>query len=101
MSEIRSVTQIPGVYAGHATMAEAGTGCTVIIVPDGAMGGVDVRSGAPASRETDLLRPEETVETVVHGVEFCRVEVDILVFAHIRCTSACKGNIIYLFMQFF
>ena len=64
MSEIRSVTQIPGVYAGHATMAEAGTGCTVIIVPDGAMGGVDVRGGAPASRETDLLRPEETVQTV-------------------------------------
>lgn len=64
MSEVQSITQISGVYAGHATMAEAGTGCTVIVVPAGATGAVDVRGGAPASRETDLLRPEETVQTV-------------------------------------
>ena len=59
---IQSVTQIPGILAGHATLAEAGTGCTVIICPAGATGGVDVRGGAPATRETDLLRPEETVD---------------------------------------
>ncbi|MGN0055114.1 MAG: P1 family peptidase [Atopobiaceae bacterium] len=59
---IRSITQIPGICAAHSTNAEAGTGCTVIVCPKGATGAVDVRGGAPASRETDLLRPEETVQ---------------------------------------
>jgi L-aminopeptidase/D-esterase-like protein len=61
---IESITQIKGVYVGHATDAEGGTGCTVVVVPKGATGGVDVRGGAPATRETDLLRPEETVDIV-------------------------------------
>lgn len=64
---ITSITEIPGIFAGHATNAEGGTGCTVIVCPAGATGGVDVRGGAPATRETDLLRPEETVE-VLHAV---------------------------------
>ena len=64
---IQSITQIPGVFAAHATNAAAGTGCTVIACPGGATGGVDVRGGAPATRETDLLRPEETVD-VLHAV---------------------------------
>ena len=66
-SELASITQIPGILAGHATIDEAGTGCTVIVCPAGATGGVDVRGGAPATRETDLLRPEETVD-VLHAV---------------------------------
>lgn len=66
-SRIESVTQIPGIFAAHATNAAAGTGCTVIVCPNGATGGVDVRGGAPATRETDLLRPEETVEEL-HAV---------------------------------
>lgn len=64
MAGIESVTQIPGVFAGHSTNEEAGTGCTVIVCPSGATGAVDVRGGAPATRETDLLRPEETVQTL-------------------------------------
>ncbi len=64
---LESVTQIPGVFAAHATNERAGTGCTVIVCPAGAVGGVDIRGGAPATRETDLLRPEETVE-VLHAV---------------------------------
>ncbi|MDY4522178.1 MAG: P1 family peptidase [Atopobium sp.] len=64
---LTSITQIPGIYAAHYTNEEAATGCTVIICPDGATGGVDVRGGAPATRETDLLRPEETVN-VLHSV---------------------------------
>ncbi|MDO4404360.1 MAG: P1 family peptidase [Atopobiaceae bacterium] len=67
MPEYASITQIPGIYAGHATNDEAATGCTVIICPKGATGGVDVRGGAPATRETDLLRPEQTVQ-VLHAV---------------------------------
>ena len=61
MTEIRSVAEMPGVFVGHSTNEEAGTGCTVICCPAGATGAVDVRGGAPATRETDLLRPEETV----------------------------------------
>ena len=64
---IESITQIPGICAAHATNEAAGTGCTVIICPAGATGAVDVRGGAPATRETDLLRPEETVQ-VLHAV---------------------------------
>lgn len=58
---------IEGFRIGHSTNLEAATGCTVIVAPEGATGGVDVRGGAPASRETDLLRPENTVE-MVHAV---------------------------------
>ncbi len=64
---IQNVGQIPGIRVAHATNADAATGCTVIICPKGATGGVDVRGGAPATRETDLLRPEETVD-VLHAV---------------------------------
>jgi len=52
---------------GHAQNAEAGTGCTAIIAPEGASCGVDVRGGGPATRETDLLRPENMIEKV-HAV---------------------------------
>ena len=61
------ITSIEGFSFGHATNLKSGTGCTVIVAPRGAAAGVDVRGGAPASRETDLLRPENTVEAV-HAV---------------------------------
>ena len=62
-----SITQIPDILVAHDTDEQGATGCTVIICPAGATGGVDVRGGAPATRETDLLRPEETVQ-VLHAV---------------------------------
>lgn len=58
------ITDIPGIRVGHDTNLEAGTGCTVILCDTPAMGGVDVRGGAPATRETDLLRPITLVEGV-------------------------------------
>lgn len=61
------IERIEGFRIGHSTDLEAATGCTVIVAPEGATGGVDVRGGAPASRETDLLRPENTVQEV-HAV---------------------------------
>lgn len=61
------IREIEGFRFGHWTDLEAGTGCTAIVAPSGATGGVDVRGGAPASRETDLLRPENTVDAV-HAV---------------------------------
>lgn len=64
---IESIRDIAGIYVGHATDAVAGTGCTVIVCPQGATPGVDVRGAAPATRETDFIRPEETVQ-VAHAV---------------------------------
>ena len=61
------IQRVDGFRIGHWTNAGAGTGCTAIVAPEGATGGVDVRGGAPASRETDLLRPENTVDQV-HAV---------------------------------
>ena len=58
------LTDVPGIRVGHWTDTDAGTGCTAIILPPGPCGGVDVRGGGPASRETDLLRPEATVPIV-------------------------------------
>jgi L-aminopeptidase/D-esterase-like protein len=58
------ITDIPGIRVGHDTNLEAGTGCTVILCDTPAIGGVDVRGGAPATRETDLLRPLHLVERV-------------------------------------
>ncbi len=52
-----SLTDIPGVKVGHSSDYDNRTGCTVVLLPDGSISGVDVRGGAPGSRETDLLRP--------------------------------------------
>jgi L-aminopeptidase/D-esterase-like protein len=59
-----SPVDIAGIEIGHATDEDAGTGCTVIICRKGAVAGVDVRGGGPATRETDLLRPENMVERI-------------------------------------
>ena len=59
-----SVTDIEDFRLGNAENSEKGTGCTVIICEEGAVGGVDVRGGGPATRETDLLRSENTVNSV-------------------------------------
>ena len=61
------ITDIPGIRVGHDTNLEAGTGCTVILCDTPATAGVDVRGGAPATRETDLLRPMNMVEEI-HAV---------------------------------
>lgn len=66
MKEIK-ITDIQGIKIGHAQNTEAGTGCTVIICEKGAYAGVDVRGGAPASRETQLLNPVNLVEQI-HAV---------------------------------
>ncbi|PKN28852.1 MAG: hypothetical protein CVU64_11190 [Deltaproteobacteria bacterium HGW-Deltaproteobacteria-21] len=47
---------IEGIKVGHAQNLEAATGCTVLISEEGATVGVDVRGGAPGTRETDLLK---------------------------------------------
>ena len=60
-----TITDVPGVRAGHWTDASARTGCTVLLLgPEGAVAGVDVRGSAPGTRETDLLKPTAVVQRV-------------------------------------
>jgi L-aminopeptidase/D-esterase-like protein len=58
------ITDIPGIRVGHDTNLEAATGCTVILFDPPTVGGVDIRGGAPATRETELLYPLNMVEEV-------------------------------------
>ena len=62
-----TITDVPGIEVGHAQDDEALTGCTVILCRKGAVAGVDVRGGAPGTRETDLLNPSTLVQKV-HAV---------------------------------
>lgn len=66
MKEIK-ITDIEGIKIGNAENKIAGTGCTVIICEKGGVAGVDVRGGGPASHETELLNPINTVDRV-HGI---------------------------------
>jgi L-aminopeptidase/D-esterase-like protein len=59
-----------GYRIGHATDAARRTGCTVILPPPGTIAAVDVRGGAPGTRETGLFTPGNLIS-----------EIDALVFA--------------------
>ena len=61
------LTDVVGVKVGHFTDTRRPTGCTVVLVEAGATCGVDVRGGAPGTRETDLLDPVNMVQQV-HAV---------------------------------
>lgn len=60
-------SDLPAFRVGHVQDKATGTGCTVILAPEGAVCGVDVRGGGPATRETDLLKPENMIEAI-HAV---------------------------------
>jgi len=62
-----SLTDVAGLAVGHAAEPGRDTGCTVVLCPQGVVCGAAVRGGAPGTRETDLLRPENTVQ-LVHAV---------------------------------
>ena len=59
-----AITDVAGIKVGHFTDSRRPTGCTVILVEDSAVAGVDVRGAAPGTRETDLLDPVNTVQAV-------------------------------------
>lgn len=59
-----AITDVPGIKVGHSQDLKAATGCTVVICEEGAVTGVEVRGGAPGTRETDLLKPINLVEKV-------------------------------------
>ena len=59
-----TLTDVRGLKVGHYTDLSNATGCTVIIAEEGAVPGVDVRGAAPGTRETDLIRAENTIEKI-------------------------------------
>ena len=66
MKEI-PITSFSGIRIGQAENAETGTGCTVIVAPEGMRAGLDIRGGGPASRESQLLDPLTTAHEI-HAV---------------------------------
>lgn len=61
------IARVQGIQVGHFTDPRRPTGCSVVLCPQGAVGGVDVRGAAPGTRETDLLDPSHLVQQV-HGI---------------------------------
>jgi len=64
-----SITDVDGIAVGHATRRGRGwrTGTTVVLAPDGAVAGVDVRGGGPGTRETEAVGPLTLVQRI-HAV---------------------------------
>jgi L-aminopeptidase/D-esterase-like protein len=58
------ITDVPGLKVGNADESRLASGVTAIVFVQPAVASVDVRGGGPGSRETELLRPEQTVERV-------------------------------------
>lgn len=59
-----SIVDVGNLRVGHFTDSRRPTGCTVVLFDRATVVGVDVRGGAPGSRETDLLNPLNTVQNV-------------------------------------
>lgn len=61
----KAITDVMGLKVGHWTDEEAATGCTVVLCgEEGAVAGVDVRGGAPGTRELALLAPTCLVQRI-------------------------------------
>jgi L-aminopeptidase/D-esterase-like protein len=76
------ITDVPGVRVGHYTDEVARTGATAIVLPEGSRASGEVRGGAPATREWDLLVPGRRVE---------RVDVVMLAGGSAFGLAACDG----------
>jgi L-aminopeptidase/D-esterase-like protein len=58
------ITDVAGLRAGHWTDAQAATGCTVVLFPEGTVASGEMRGGAPAEREMLLLDPSRLVNRI-------------------------------------
>src|SRR5207249_9102101 len=64
MAQKNLITDVAGVLVGNADDARLASGVSAIIFAQPAVVAVDVRGGAPATRDTDLLEPHRTVERI-------------------------------------
>lgn len=67
MSALRAGQLPEGILVGHWSDEIGRTGCTVLLAPQGAVAGVDVRGAAPGTLGTDALRPGTLIQHV-HGL---------------------------------
>lgn len=58
------LTDVPGVKVGHAEDMRLGSGSTAIVFDEAAVGSLDLRGGAPGTRESALLDPAQTIEGI-------------------------------------
>jgi L-aminopeptidase/D-esterase-like protein len=58
------ITDVPGILVGQAEDHGAITGTTVVLAEPAAVAAVDVRGGAPGTRETELLAAEALVDRI-------------------------------------
>jgi L-aminopeptidase/D-esterase-like protein len=58
------ITDVAGLSVGNAADPVLKSGVTVVICDTPAVAGVQVLGGAPGTRETDLLEPHNSVETI-------------------------------------
>lgn len=61
------ISEIKGIKIGHAQNEQAMTGCTVFLAEEGAVTGLEIRGGGPASHETELLKPLAAAQKI-HAV---------------------------------
>lgn len=61
------LTDVPGLRVGHAESTVGHTGCTVVLMEQGAIAGVDIGGSAPGMRETEMLNPTNMVMRI-HAV---------------------------------
>ena len=76
------LTDIEGILVGNYTDKQAVSGVTVVVCPQGAVAGVDVRGSAPGTRETDVLTPHNLVD---------QVQAVVLTGGSVFGLSACDG----------
>ena len=60
----REILSASGIGLAHWTHAEAQTGCTVVVLPEGSVASGEIRGSAPATREFGLLDPLASVQSV-------------------------------------
>lgn len=68
-TEMRGLTDIPGILVGHASDYDGLTGCTAILCESGAVAGGDIRGSATGTEEWGLLNPHHVTERI-HAVVF-------------------------------
>lgn len=64
MDRLNLLTDIEGVAVGHATDLTLGSGVTAIVFDEPAIASGSALGGAPGGRDTALLDPAMTVQTV-------------------------------------
>ncbi len=64
IGKLNLITDVDGIHVGNSKDSEELTGVTVILPSERSVASVDVRGGAPGTREIDALRPENSVNKI-------------------------------------